>query len=80
MAEAWILQVASVSTAAKAEALLSQLQQLGHTAFVKTIEHGSDKLYRIYVGPKFEREQLAKLQSGIDRQFQVKSMIVRYVP
>jgi len=77
---AWILQVASVSSADKADALRKKLLAMDHKAYVKKIKRGDKSLYRVYIGPKFERARLERIQAGIDSEFGVKSMIARYVP
>jgi DedD protein len=77
---AWILQVASVSSGDKAEQLRGDLQRLNFKAFVKKIERADKALYRVYLGPKFERAKLEQLQPQINAEFKVKSMISRYVP
>jgi DedD protein len=77
---AWILQVASVSSVEKADELRQRLVALEHKAYVKRIKHGDKTLYRVYVGPKFERARLERIQGQIDKEFGVQSMIARYVP
>ena len=77
---AWILQVASVSAADKAEQLRQQLLAKDRKAYTRKIRSNGKELYRVYVGPKFERAQLERLKTDIDREFGVSSMIVRYVP
>lgn len=77
---AWILQVASVSSAAKADELRDRLLAMQEKAYVKKIEQGQKALYRVYIGPNFERAQLEKVQGAIDSSFGVRSMIVRYIP
>lgn len=77
---AWTLQVATVSVAAKAEELRVKLLALNHKAYVTTLSSGGKNLYRVSIGPKFERAELEKLQAGIDAQFGVKTMVVRYLP
>lgn len=77
---AWILQVASVSSSDKAEELRERLLQVGQKAYVKRVRRGERNLYRVYIGPKFERAALESIQPRIDRDFGVKSMIARYVP
>ena len=77
---AWILQVASVSTVEKADELRQRLVALEHKAYVKRIKRGDKNLYRVYVGPKFERARLERIQGQIDQEFGVQSMIARYVP
>jgi len=47
---------------------------------VKKVDRGGKDLYRVYIGPKFERAKLEKIQSDVDAEFGVKSMIARYIP
>jgi len=77
---AWILQVASVSSADKAEQLRQRLLTMQQKAYVKKVGRGGKDLYRVYIGPKFERAKLEKIQSNVDAEFGVKSMIARYIP
>jgi len=77
---AWILQVASVSSAAKADELRDRLLAMQEKAYVKKLERGQKDLYRVYIGPNVERAQLERIQGGIDKRFGVRSIIVRYVP
>lgn len=77
---AWILQVVSVSSADKADQLRQRLLAMDHKAYVKRVKRGEKSFYRVYVGPKFERASLEKIQGEIDAEFGVNSMIARYVP
>jgi DedD protein len=77
---AWILQVASVSDAGKADALRASLLKLGHKAYTKKVYRSDKVLLRVYIGPKFERAKLDKIKPEIDGVFGVQSMIVRYIP
>ena len=78
---AWILQVASVSSEDKANGLRDRLLAMQEKAYVKKLDRNSGTtLYRVYVGPNFERAQLEKIQADIDSRFKVKSLIIRYVP
>ncbi len=76
----WILQVATVSNAAKADELRDRLLASGEKAYVKKLEAGGKVLYRVSIGPNVERAQLEKIQPQIDSRFGVKSLIVRYAP
>ena len=77
---AWILQVASVSSRDKANALRDTLLAADHKAYVKQIRSGDRTLYRVYIGPKFEKAQLERIKPSIDGTHGVSSLIVRYVP
>jgi len=77
---AWILQVVTVSSKDKADDVRSQLLAMNHKAYAKKIVRNGDTLYRVYVGPKFERAKLETLQGDIDKAFGVNSIVVRYLP
>lgn len=77
---AWILQVASVSSAEKAEQLRQQLLRKDRKAYTRRVKSNGREFYRVYVGPKFERAQLERMKTDIDSEFGVSSLIVRYVP
>ncbi|NND67554.1 MAG: hypothetical protein HKN19_08205 [Halioglobus sp.] len=77
---AWILQVASVSSAQKADSLRQRLLDMGQKGYVKKIKRGDKDLYRVYIGPKYERDRLERVKPEIDAEFGVNSMISRYLP
>jgi len=77
---AWILQIASVSNPQKADEPRRRLNDMGYKAYVKKIKSGNAVLLRVYVGPKFERARLESIQGTIDSEFEVKSMVRRYIP
>lgn len=77
---AWMLQVASVSSAERAEELRQRLQARGEKAWVVPANINGKVTYRVNVGPKFERARLEALRPGIDAEFGVKSLVKRYVP
>jgi DedD protein len=77
---AWTLQVATVRSAEKAEEMRKRLIAMQQKAYVTTVSSGADRLYRVCVGPKIERAELAALQARINAEFGVNTMIVRYTP
>lgn len=77
---AWMLQVASVSSAERAEELRQRLLARGEKAWVVPANINGRVTYRVNVGPKFERARLEALRPGIDAEFGVKSLVKRYVP
>ena len=78
--QAWALQVATVSSAEKAEDLRKRLLAMQQKAYVTPVYSGGNKLYRVSVGPKFERAELVAAQARINAAFGVSTMIVRYSP
>ncbi len=77
---AWMLQVASVSSQDKAEALRQRLEAMGEKAWVDPVSVGGRTMYRVNVGPKFERARLDALRPEVDTEFGVKSLVRRYLP
>tara|TARA_R110000772_G_scaffold165646_2_gene277064 strand:+ start:43883 stop:44533 length:651 start_codon:yes stop_codon:yes gene_type:complete len=77
---AWMLQVASVSSQDKAEALRQRLEAMGEKAWVDPVNVGGRTMYRVNVGPKFERARLDNLRPQVDAEFGVKSLVRRYLP
>lgn len=77
---AWTLQVATVSAREKAEALRAKLLGMNQKAYITQLSSGGKTLYRVSIGPKFERAELEKLQSRINTEFGVTTMVVRYHP
>ena len=77
---AWILQVVSVSSADKAESLRARLLAMDQKAYVKKVRSGEKSLYRVYIGPKFERARLEAIKPRIDAEFAVNSVVRRYLP
>ena len=77
---AWVLQVATVSSLEKARQLRDELIAGGDKAFYEPLRRDSRTLYRVHVGPKFERAQLAPVKARVDARYGVKSLVARYVP
>lgn len=77
---AWVLQVVSVSKKEKAEALTKQLIDAGYKAYNRPIKRDQGTLYKIYVGPVFDRNKLAKMKKQVDSRLKVNAIIARYVP
>ena len=77
---AWVLQVASVSTREKAEKLTQGLIDDGYKAYNRTTRKDGKQLFRVYVGPMFERERLTAAKRDIDKRLDVSAITARYVP
>ena len=77
---AWVLQVVSVSKREKAEALTQELIDAGYEAYHRPLKRGQDTLYRIYVGPVFDLDQLRKTKQKVDSRLKVNALIARYIP
>lgn len=77
---AWMLQVASVSSEQKAQELRDRLLAAGHKAYSRKIRRNGTILWRVYIGPKFEKAKLEAIREQVDSSVGVKSLVVRYYP
>jgi DedD protein len=77
---AWILQVASMSQREKADDLQRELVALGYKSNVKVIKRGNQRLYRVTVGPKFDKNRMREIKQVIDKRYKVDAIVARYLP
>lgn len=77
---AWSLQVATMSSRDKAQQLRDELNHQEMKAYIRPLQRGSGTLYRVYVGPKFERAELETIKRRVDARYGVESLVARYVP
>ena len=75
----WVLQVATVGSAARAAEIVDGLRERGYKAFSKRYIRVDDELFRVQVGPNAEREVMARIKTEIDQALRVDSKILRYV-
>ena len=74
----WELQVATFSTAERAEEIALELRNKGHKAYVSAVIIGGTKLFRVRIGPKMQKQRLLDLQPDIDAYYGVESSIIRF--
>ena len=77
---AWVLQVITVSKRDKADELTAQLIDSGYKSYNRPLKRGGKTLYRVYVGPVFEKSRLEQARQAIDKQLGVKTIVARYMP
>lgn len=74
----WELQVATFSTAERAEEIALELRNKGHKAYVSAVTIDGTKLFRVRIGPKMQKQRLLDLQPNIDAYYGVESSIIRF--
>jgi len=82
---AWVLQVGVFSDKAKAEALKKTLLAKGYRAFTRSVAHDKNSpdkkaVTRVMIGPEFEQSAISKLKLTVDKEFSVKSIVVKFEP
>ena len=74
----YVLQVATVGSAARANELVEGLQARGYKAFSTRYDRVDDELFRVQIGPNAERAPLMRIKPKIDVVLKVDSQILRY--
>lgn len=77
----WSVQVGSFSQQSGADALLGQLVEKGYErSYIRSGEGANGTLYRVFVGPRINREDAESDRQKIDDTFQVESLLVEFRP
>ena len=76
----WELQIATFSNAKRAEEISQLLRDKGHKAYVSPIILDDQRLFRVMIGPKLQKQRLIEIQPAINDYFSVESFIVRFTP
>lgn len=74
----WSLQVASLQDAKKASELKASLIDQGYKAYLRKVQTTRGEVSRVYIGPKLDRSSLQDIKAGVDKRYQVNSLIVQF--
>ena len=77
---AYTLQVMSLTNRADAQAVSEKLKTMEYKAYIVEVDRPEGIRFRVYIGPKVEREALVAVKRSIDQALGVDSLIVRYWP
>jgi DedD protein len=77
---AWVLQVGVFSETTKANNLKKSLQAKGYKSFTRSSSQDHKTLVRVMIGPELDQGKLASLKAAVDKDFQVKSIVVKFEP
>lgn len=77
---AWLVQVGGFSELNKANAIIKSLKDDGYKAFMRAGPSSAGQIYRVFVGPKIEKQRALKEKAAIDKKYHVDSIIVRFEP
>ncbi len=76
----WLLQIASFSEEQKARSILQQLQRDGYRAYSESSTAKGKTMHRVYVGPKFLKQDLLDEKAVIEQKYQLKTLLLRLEP
>ena len=77
---AYALQVATMGQRERAETLRDELLKAGYKGYLQRLRRDDRTLYRVLVGPRYQRDDLAPVKEAVDRTWRVESLIIRYLP
>ncbi len=81
LADAWVIQVGAFSNSANAKTLQDKLKSAGYPAFVKSTRSSSGTtLHKVFVGPEIRRADLDHQKTELERKYQLKALILKYIP
>ncbi|MBK0061810.1 SPOR domain-containing protein [Pseudomonas sp. S44] len=72
----WSIQLASLSNRAGADNLQKTLRSQGYNAYIRS----ADGMNRVFVGPLIERAEAERVRDVINRQQNLKGIVVRFQP
>ena len=75
---AWALQLGSFASDGNASTLMSKLKESGHPAYIDESSENGTPAYRVRVGPILERQAVETLQQQLNKDFDIKGIIIRY--
>jgi DedD protein len=78
--EAWVIQVASLSSQEGANKLRDQLQVEGHKAYVRAVPSANGNIYRVFIGPRQDKAQLQAIKTQLDKRLKVNSLVLPFKP
>lgn len=78
--DAWVLQVASLSSKESATKLRDQLQSQGYKAYIRSLNVASGEAHRIYIGPKLDKSEAQRLKQEVDKKLKVNSLVLPFKP
>ena len=78
--DAWVVQVASLSTQPAAIKLRDSLQADGYKAYIRSLDQGGVSVHRVFIGPKLDKAQAISLKVQLDKRLKVNSMVLPFKP
>jgi DedD protein len=76
----WVLQLVSYTEEPKANQLRDQLIADKYPAYVRFADTPKGRFYRVYVGPKLDKNKLLSEQQTLDARYKVKSILLDITP
>lgn len=76
----WLLQVVSYDDEKKAEVFRDTLIAEGYTAYSRKAKTTKGVHYRVYIGPKLDKNAILKIKTQVDKKYKVKTILLDITP
>jgi len=76
----WIIQLASFGQKNNAEQLRDKAKKLGYNVKIETGRKGDQQIYRVRIGPEYERSNVDKLVAELTSALKVSPQVLLYKP
>ncbi len=76
--KAWVVQVGSFSDRDKADKFAADLQQQGYKSFTRTVQSNGKSITRVMIGPKLDKQSALVVKQKVDKQYQLKSLVIKF--
>jgi DedD protein len=76
--QAWAVQLGSFASEKNARDLEARLQKQGYAAFVEKLSAADGTKFRVRVGPELDRQKAEAAQQKLDKDQNLKGIVVRY--
>ena len=80
LADAWVVQVASLRSSESAQTLRKRLQERGYKAYVRSAQTSQGEVSRVFIGPKLDKALALEVKQEVDPVFKVNSMVLPFKP
>lgn len=74
----WSIQVASFKSKERALALIDKLQADGHQSYQREASGSDGPLYRVYVGPKINKQHILQAKVTIDKKYSTSAIVLEF--
>ncbi len=74
----WSIQVASFKSKDRALALIDKLQADGHRSYQREFTSAQGLVYRVYVGPKIDKQLILDAKAKIDKKYNTSAIVLEF--
>lgn len=74
----WSIQIASFESKPRALALIGKLQADGHQSYHREVRGSQGLRYRVFVGPKINKQHILEAKATIDKKYNTSAIVVEF--